>query len=173
VVRTLSGGSCKRSERKLGGRRMIGCCSRDGIIFHKGERIFQLAKGTYYSPAITPTLWSGEAVIGEWHLSCLPNIPLHPQVQPYHCCFGSVGCVLDSPEIDHGDALVYGVIGHRPSVGYMRPEWRGYSLQLVAHYGCWYSRKLGWDTGQSAYSRLCEALRAEGGIRPPEPFSLF
>lgn len=144
---------------------MIGCCSRDGVIFQRRETIFQLTKGIYYSRAITPTLWVGESVIGEWHLPCLPKLELHPQMQPYHCCFRSAGCVSDSPEIDHGDLLVYGVIGQRPSAGYMRPEWRGYSLQLVAHYGCWYSRKLGWETGQSAYWRLYEALRAEGGTR--------
>jgi hypothetical protein len=109
---------------------MIGCCSREGVIFQRRETIFQLAKGIYYSPAITPTLWVGEAVLGEWHLSCLPKLDLHPQMQPYHCCFRYAGCVLDSPEIGHGDLLVYGVIGHRPSARYMRPEWRGYSLQL-------------------------------------------
>ena len=141
---------------------MIGCCLRDGIIFQKGEVIFQLAKGIYYRPAITPTLWVGEAVLGEWHLPCLPQLELHPQMQPYHCCFQSAGCVLDSPEIGHGDLVVYGVIGHRPSAGYIRPEWRGYSLQLVAHYGCWYSRNLGWALGRSVHSRLYEALRAEG-----------
>lgn len=140
---------------------MVGICTRDGIIFHKGESIFQLSKGTYYWPAITPTLWSGDAVLGEWHVSCLPNFPLHPQLQPYHCCFRAAGCVLDSPEIGHGEAVIYGVIGNRPSVGYMRPEHRGYSLQIVAHYGCWYSPRLGWSRGQSAHSRLLAALRSE------------
>jgi hypothetical protein len=142
---------------------MVGCCTRDGIIFHERETIFQLSKGTYYSPFITPTLWSGDAVLGEWHLGCLPNCPLHPQLKPYHCCFGAAGCVLDSPEIGHGEAVVYGVIGNRPSVGYMRPEHRGYSLHIVAHYGCWYSRDLGWSRAQSVHSRLLVALKAEDG----------
>ena len=64
-----------------------GYCLTCGRIFDQGERIFQLAKGTYHFPAITPTLWTTDSVAGEWHLNCLGVLVerLHPQTQPYHC----------------------------------------------------------------------------------------
>jgi hypothetical protein len=140
---------------------LSGYCLACGGIFEKGERIFQLAKGTYYFPFITPTLWTGESVAGEWHLNCLGMLfeRLHPQTQPYHCCFYG-------DEIEDKTLLVYGVIGKRPETGYIRPEHRGYELQVVSHYGCWFSRKEGWFPSQNPLSRLWAAVRAER--IPPE-----
>jgi hypothetical protein len=64
-------------------------------------------------------------------------------------------------DIEDREAVVYGVVGHRPEVGCMRLERRGYELQIVAHYGCWYSRKRGWSRVQTPLERLLNALVAE------------
>ena len=135
---------------------MPGYCQSCGKVFERGERIFQLAKGTYYAPAITPTLSGDDAVLGEWHQRCLGDLVkrLHPQIQPYRCCF----C---REEVEDRTLLVYGVIGDRPDIGYLRPERRGYELQIVSCYGCWYSRKRGWSRSQSPFLRLLNAVRAE------------
>jgi len=66
-------------------------------------------------------------------------------------------------EIENKTLLVYGVFGNRPEVRYIRPEHRGYELQIVSHYGCWYSRKRGWSPSQNPLHRLREAVRAEAG----------
>jgi hypothetical protein len=133
-----------------------GYCLACGRIFEQGERIFQLAKGTYHFPAVTPTLWTTDSVAGEWHLNCLGVLVerLHPQTQPYHCCF----C---GDEIEDKTLLVYGVFGNRPETGYIRPERRGYELQVVSHYGCWFSRRQGWSPSQNPLVRLRAAVRAE------------
>jgi len=114
--------------------------------------------GLYYFPAITPTLWGSAVVVGEWHEGCVGVLAerLHPQSQPYYCC-------LCREEIENKTLLDYGVFGNRPEVRYIRPEHRGYELQIVSHYGCWYSRKRGWSPSQNPLHRLREAVRAEAG----------
>ncbi len=118
--------------------------------------MFQLAKGTYYYPAITPTLWCDDDVLGEWHSEHLDlgRMLFRPQLQPYHCCFCGT-------EIEDRSFIVYGVNGFRPAVGYVRPQHRGYKLQIVSHYGCWYSRKLGWTRTKGVLSRLLDATASE------------
>jgi len=120
------------------------CLCRRAI--NKGDTIFQLARGTYCPPYITPTYDYRYSVIGEWHENCFrrqpvveigkaqrrraSSIEVRPQEQPYTCSFCGA-------EIEQDEKIFYGVIGDRPAPGYVRPERRGYALQFVAHDVCW------------------------------------
>jgi hypothetical protein len=56
------------------------------------------------------------------------------------------------------------VHGYRPEIGYIRPQDRGYELQLVSRYGCWYSRRLGWNRIRAVRERISDALTAESTL---------
>ncbi len=98
-----------------------------------GEELFQLARGTYHYPAITPTYSFPLPIIGEWHRRCFADYPLQRQQQPYMCA-------VCRAEIENRQQVVYGVFGTKPAHGYIRPERRGYELYLVAHEECWIRR---------------------------------
>jgi hypothetical protein len=95
-----------------------------------GERIFQLAKGTYQRRAETPTFAFGRAVLYEGHEDCFAEFPIEPQKAPYEC-------LLCRDDIVPRDEVVYAVIGNKPESPYIRPERRGHKLPFIAHALCW------------------------------------
>jgi hypothetical protein len=110
-----------------------------------GQPIFQLARGRYFGPAITPTYRDHWAVLGEWHETCIrkcPKISFHDgrgdkefdieikaQEQPYNCS-------LCGYEIECKEWVFYGVIGRKPREPWFRPERRGYDVEFIAHDDC-------------------------------------
>src|SRR5437868_15459431 len=84
-----------------------------------GDRVFQLARGRYYVPFETPSYAYGPSVLLEVHEECCQNFPIDMQRQPYKCreC---------DDRLQHGEDVVYGVLGDKPSPQYTRPESRGH-----------------------------------------------
>jgi hypothetical protein len=95
-----------------------------------GERVLQIARGHYYRRAETPTFAFGPAVLYEWHRACFAEFPIEFQRAPYEC-------LLCRDVIEHGDKVIYAVIGAKPASPYTRPERRGHKLPFIAHELCW------------------------------------
>jgi hypothetical protein len=106
-----------------------GACTGCARRFHPGERIFQLARGSYPSGFVTPTYDLRNPVIAEWHERCPNPLVLAEQFAPYAC----VSC---RRLILNGEIIVYGSFDSEPGGPYMRPERRAYSLFYVAHDSC-------------------------------------
>src|SRR4051794_20060634 len=109
---------------------MNGPCSLCGEYVRSGARIFQVAFGQYIRGFKTPTYQNSSSVLYEGHEGCFDNFPTEPQREPYSCS-------ICGRNIRHGSRVVYGVVGHKPSPGYTRPERRGYEMPFIAHVSCW------------------------------------
>ena len=120
-------------------------CPRCPVPLRVGDRVFQLARGRYFGPSITPTYRNRWAVLGEWHEECFRKHPkirfnngdidreyiieITAQEQPYICS-------LCGDEIERRDWVYYGVIGGKPAKPWFRPERRGYDVEFIAHEDC-------------------------------------
>ena len=105
-------------------------CSLCGRSVRPGTSLFQVSFGQYVKGAETPTYQDSSSILYEGHESCFDNFPTEPQREPY-------ACSICGRSIRHRARVVYGVVGRKPSPGYIRPERRGHEMPFIAHVSCW------------------------------------
>ena len=100
-------------------------CSQD-IVSTSG--IYQMARGVYRPDGITP-MYGRDPVLGEWRQGCLDVARLVGQCVPYRCD------ICRAP-VNPGSPVIYLTGGKKPTLGYRRPESRGYQLLFILHESC-------------------------------------